>query len=85
LIERNRKEIFLHSLEDWISEVVKDKTNGHNDGIPPMIKEGFLCSMQANADYHKAVADVLNENGNKKLVVYHTLMSSVYSALLTEM
>lgn len=84
MIERNRKEIFLHSLEDWISEVVKDKTNGRNDGIPPMIKEGFNCSMQANVDYHKAVADALSGNGDKKLVIYHTLMSNVYSALLAE-
>lgn len=84
MIERSSKEIFLHGLEDWISEVVKDKTNGRNDGIPPMIKEGFDCSMQANIDYHKAVADTLNKNGDKKLVVYHTLMSNVYSALLTE-
>lgn len=84
MIERNKKELFLHSLEDWISEVVKDKTNGHNDGIPPMIKEGFDCSMQANVDYHKAVADALNKNGDKKLVAYHTLMSKVYSALLME-
>lgn len=84
MIERNTKEIFLHGLEDWISEVVKDKTNGHNDGIPPMIKEGFDCSMQANIDYHKAVADTLNKNDDKKLVLYHTLMSNVYSALLRE-
>ena len=84
MIERNTKEIFLHSLEDWISEVVKDNTNGHNDGIPPMIKEGFDCSVQANVDYHKAVADTLNENGDKRLVVYHTLMSNAYRALLTE-
>lgn len=84
MIERNTKEIFLHGLEDWISEVVKDKTNGHNDGIPPMIKDGFVCSMQANVDYHKAVADALDENGDKKLVIYHTLMSNAYSALLPE-
>ena len=84
MIELNTKEVFLCSLEDWISEVVKDKTSSHNDGIPPMIKEGFDCSMQANMDYHKAVADTLNENGDKKLVVYHTLMSNVYSALLAE-
>ena len=84
MIERNTKEIFLHSLEDWISEIVKDKTNGHNDGIPPMIKEGFDCSMQANIDYHKAVADTLNANDDKKLVVYHTLMSKAYGALLRE-
>ena len=84
MIERNRKEIFLHSLEDWISGVVKEKTNGHNDGIPPMIKDGFDCSMQASADYHKAVADALNGSGNEKLIVYHILMSNVYSALLAE-
>lgn len=84
MIELNTKEIFLHGLEDWISEVVKDKTNGRNDGIPPMIKEGFDCSMQANIDYHKAVADALSGDGNEKLVVYHTLMSNVYSALLME-
>lgn len=84
MIERNTKEIFLHGLEDWISEVVKDKTNGRNDGIPPMIKEGFDCSMQASMDYHKAVADTLNKNSDKKLIVYHTLMSNVYSALLME-
>ena len=84
MIELNTKEIFLHGLEDWISEVVKDKTNGRNDRIPIMIKEGFDCSMHANMDYHKAVADTLNKNDDKKLVAYHTLMSNVYSALLTE-
>jgi hypothetical protein len=71
LIELNTEEIFLHSLEDWISEFVEDKTNGHNAGIPPMIKEGFNCSMHANMDYHKASATALNANGDKKLVVYH--------------
>ena len=84
MIERNIKEEFLHSLEDWISEVVKDKTNGHNAGIAPMIKDGFNCSMHANMDYHKAVADTLNENDDRKLIVYHTLMSNAYRALLTE-
>jgi hypothetical protein len=84
LINLNKKELFLHGLEDWISEVVKNKSNGHNDAIPPMIREGFDCSMQANIDYHKAVADTFSENGDRKLVTYHTLMSNVYSALLID-
>lgn len=82
MIDRNKKELFLLSLEDWISEVVNDKTNGHNETIPPMIREGFASSMQANVDYHKAVADALSEYSDKKLVIYHRLMSNVYAALL---
>lgn|GEM_PF-5268442 len=84
MISRNKKEVFLNGLEDWISKVVKDKSNGHNDGIPPMIKESFDCSIQANIDYHKAVAVALSGNGDGKLVAFHTLMSDVYSALLAD-
>jgi hypothetical protein len=84
LINQSKKEVFLHSLEDWISEVIKGKSNGHNDSIPTMIKEGFDSSMQANIYYHKAVADALSGNSDRKLVTYHTLMSDVYSALLAE-
>ena len=84
MIKLNKKEIFLHGLEDWIREVVNDKSNGHNDAIPPVIREGFDCSMQANIDYHRAVADALSKNGNKKLVTFHTLMSDAYSALLQD-
>ena len=47
-----------------------------------MIKEGFDSSMQANIYYHKAVADALSENGDRKLVTYHTLMSDIYMALI---
>lgn len=78
MINQNKKELFLHSLEDWINEVIKDKSNGHNDSIPPMIKEGFDSSMRANIYYHKAVADALSGDGDRKLVTYHTLMSDVY-------
>jgi hypothetical protein len=84
LINQTKKELFLLSLEDWISEVIKDKSNGHNDSIPPMIREGFDSSMQANIDYHKAVADALSGNGDRRLVAYHTLMSDAYKALIAE-
>jgi len=49
-----------------------------------MIKQGFGSSMQAIIYYHKAVADALSRDGDRKLVKYHTLMSDVYSALLLE-
>jgi len=82
LIERNKKEDFLFSLEEWISEVVKEKSNGENNKIAPFILEGFDRSMQANIDYHRATAAALAGNGNSKLVSYHNLMSEAYRALL---
>jgi len=84
LIERSTKEVFLQSLEDWINEVVKDKADGHNDQIAPMIKEGFDRSMRANIDYHKEMADRLAEAGETTLASYHAIMSDVYRLLLVK-
>ena len=82
MISLTKKEVFLNSLEDWINEVVALKADGHNEAIPGMIDEGFQRSMLANSDFHKAMADALNETGNTSLSSYHIIMSEVYGSFL---
>lgn len=83
MINRNKKELFLFDLEEWIKEVVAINGNVQNKEIPKRISNGFDCSMQANIDYHIAAASALSEEkGASALVLFHTQMSNVYRSIL---
>ena len=73
----------MHSLENWINEYVDLHAKDYNGSLAPSIRRGFDNSMQANIDYHKAVAQAFDVNGDKELVKYHNMMSNVYGSLLS--
>jgi len=76
--------VFLTGFEDWINEVVAEKANGHNEAIPGMINAGFHSSMQANINFHSAMADALDETGDTSLASYHVIMAKVYQTFLAQ-
>ena len=83
MIDRNKKELFLIDLEEWIKEVIAINGNVQNKEIATRINDGFDRSMQANIDYHTAAASALGDDeGNSALVLFHTQMSDVYRSLL---
>jgi hypothetical protein len=84
LIMRDTKEEFLNIKEDWIKEIVAKNANGENEKIPAIIREGFHLSMHANEEYHRDLANALDEAGDGAVVNYHFLMSEIYRTLCRE-
>ena len=77
MIRRNNKEELLTLLEDCINKVVAKYADGHNEQIPNKVIEGFKQSIQANIEFHKEMADNINEADDPILAEYHNLMSEI--------
>jgi hypothetical protein len=69
--------VYLDNLEKWIDAVILQ--DGLSDKqIATKVTGSFRRSMQANMDYHKAVADNSDFEGNKRR---HRIMVEIYEEL----
>lgn len=71
-------------MENWIKEIVAKKADGETEQIPSIVRENFRPSMQANEEYHRDLANALDEADGGVVVKYHFLMSEIYKMLCRE-
>jgi|GEM_PF-2969750 len=68
---------YLDNLEKWIDAVMLQDGLSDNQ-IATKVAGSFRRSMQANIEYHKAVADYSDFEGNKRR---HRIMVEIYKEL----
>lgn len=72
----------MDQLESWINEVVAKYADNHNEQIPNRVIEGFQHSIQASIEFHKDMANNMNEANDPVLAKYHNLMSEIYKKFM---
>lgn len=76
--------IYVHSLDNYISEVVASNRGKNATDVPKQVNTSIQKSIQANIDYHDYMRDANSNVGDTNMFDYHTAMADTYRTLKTK-